>query len=240
MRYAIRLAYNGTAYHGWQKQENAHTVQAELDAALTVLLRTNIETTGCGRTDTGVHARNYMAHFDVLTEIPQELVYKINKILPQDIVVFSIIKVANTFHSRFDAVSREYAYYIRFSKDPFLQGQYWLRQNNLDYNKMNEAAHLLIGKKGFCCFCKGEPPNGNDVCDVISAKWEYNDKGAEFRILADRFLRNMVRAIVGTLIEVGNHKITLEEFQLILTQGNRSDAGNSVPAEGLFLEKVEY
>lgn len=240
MRYSLTMAYKGTAYHGWQRQENAHSVQAELEKALSVLCRQTMEVVGCGRTDTGVHARHYVAHFDFDGELPGQVVYRLNGLLPKDIAVSGIEEVSDDFHARFSALARTYGYYIHFKKDPFLDGLSWQRNDNMDFELMNSAAEMLSGKRDFSCFCKGEAPNGNFICDVHSAAWERTADTAVFRISADRFLRNMVRAIVGTLLDVGLHKMSLAEFQELLNSGTRSDAGNSVPAEGLFLERIEY
>lgn len=240
MRYALTLSYKGTAYHGWQRQENAHSVQAELEKALSILCRQSMEIVGCGRTDTGVHARHYVAHFDFDGELPGQLVYRLNGLLPRDIAVSGMEEVSDDFHARFSALERIYGYYIHFKKDPFLDGLSWQRNDNMDFGAMNSVAEMLVGKKDFSCFCKGEAPNGNYTCEVYSAIWERTANSAVFRISADRFLRNMVRAIVGTLLDVGSHKMSKEDFAKLLESGTRSDAGNSVPAEGLFLEEVRY
>ena len=240
MRYKLHLSYNGSGYHGWQVQENAVSVQETLQKQLSLICRENIEVIGCGRTDTGVHARNYVAHFDLDAELPENFVFRINGMLPADIAIDSCEKTSDDFHARFDATHREYKYYLHFQKDPFLEGVSWFRHRNLDFILMNEAAMLLVGKKEFTCFCKGEAPNSNYTCHVFDANWEWNESSAVFRITADRFLRNMVRAIVGTLMEVGTGKIGVEDFKTILQNGTRSDAGSSVPAHGLFLENIEY
>lgn len=240
MRFAMQLSYNGSNYHGWQAQENVPTVQAEIEKALYIIMQRQVSIIGCGRTDTGVHAKQYTAHFDLEIPLPVNLTHRLNSLLPADIAIHECTQVSETFHARFDAVFRQYRYYIHYQKDPFKQQTSWLRQGNLDFELMNEAASFLVGTKEFKCFCKGEPPNGNYNCQVLEAFWETEESGAIFTISANRFLRNMVRAIVGTLIEVGQHKISIDEFKSILQNGTRSDAGNSVPAHGLFLEKVEY
>lgn len=240
MRYAITLAYNGANYHGWQKQENANSVQSELDMALSTLLRSTIETLGCGRTDTGVHARHFVAHFDYDQELPTNLAFKLNALLPKDISIFKIQQVADTFHARFDATKRKYTYHIHFSKDPFIHTMSWLRPADLDFGAMNEACKQLLGTKDFQCFCKGSTLNEKYECTIYEAGWQNQKDKAVFTITANRFLRNMVRAIVGTLMEIGTGKRTMQDLQDIIQSKNRSDAGNSVPAFALFLEEIEY
>lgn len=240
MRYAITLAYKGTQYHGWQKQANAHTVQNEIDTQLSILCRQTIETMGCGRTDQGVHAKNFVAHFDFDGTLPENAVHRLNGMLPQDIAIADIKPTAPHFHARFDATYRAYAYRLHFEKNPFINDISWQRPNNLNFELMNEAAAMLIGMHDFKCFCKGAPPMDNYNCHVSTAAWQWDAHTAIFEIQANRFLRNMVRAIVGTLIDVGMGKTSLPDFQSILTSGNRSDAGTSVPAHGLTLEGVGY
>lgn len=240
MRFAITLAYHGGRYHGWQRQGNAHTVQAELEQALATILQQPIETMGCGRTDTGVHAKHFVAHFDYNASLPTDLVHRLNSLLPNDIAVNATVQTTDGFHARFDAVSRKYAYCIHFDKNPFLEGLSWKRSNNIQLDLMQNATNLLVGKKDFRCFCKGPAPNDNYECNVTEAHWAFSENGITFTITANRFLRNMVRAIVGTLLYVGSSKMTIVEFEQILKNGTRSDAGNSVPACGLFLEEVTY
>lgn len=240
MRYAISICFKGTAYKGWQKQENALTVQAEVERAFNLLTRTNTEITGCCRTDSGVHAKQLVAHFDVIEPLEADALYRLNAILPKDIVVTDLYSVSDTFHARFDATLREYTYHIHLNKNPFKEGLSWQRVNNIDFATMNVAAAMIVGEKEFRCFCKGDAPNDNYSCKVFTAHWEYNQEAAVFRISANRFLRNMVRAIVGTLMEVGLGKLSLDEFKAILENGTRSDAGSSVPAVGLYLERVVY
>jgi len=240
MRFALRLSYKGTHYHGWQLQENANTVQAEIEKALATLFQTNMEIAGCGRTDTGVHARDYVAHFDTDKPLPDRFLNRINSLLPTDISVSDCWEVQDNFNARFDAKSREYSYYIHCHKNPFSEEISWQRNGELNIEKMNQAAQLLIGKKAFACFCKGEPPNGSYICDVSDAAWIKKENQYIFTISANRFLRNMVRAIVGTMVEIGTDKMSIESFKSVLDNGARSDAGQSVPAHGLFLEKVEY
>lgn len=241
MRYLIQLAYKGTNYHGWQKQPNVHSVQGELDGKLTTLLAEPIETIGCGRTDTGVHAKDFYAHFDVNKHIDEQyLVFKLNNFLSKDIAVCSIQKVADDFNARFDAAWREYEYWISRKPDPFLLDQSWFLHGDLDIDAMNQAAQLLIGKKDFECFSKVHTQVNNFICDVMYANWELKDNKLVFTIKANRFLRNMVRAIVGTLVDVGKGKITIDDVNKILASKNRCEAGHSVPAHGLFLTHIHY
>lgn len=241
-RYFIKLAYNGGNYHGWQLQENAHTVQAELNNALSTVFSEKIETTGCGRTDTGVHAKEFYAHFDSEKHNldNNDLVFKINKFLPKDIGLSKIIKVQETAHARFDAISRTYHYYISRVKDPFLHGSSYFLYGALDIAAMNKAAQLLFEYSDFSCFSKSKTQVKTNDCKITEAQWEQQGDILVFKISANRFLRNMVRAIVGTLLEAGRNQISTEDFKNIIENKNRSDAGFSVPAEGLFLTKVKY
>ena len=240
MRYKIELAYNGSNYAGWQIQPNAPTVQDALDRALSTIANTPIETMGCGRTDAGVHAKYFVAHFDGPENLPADLGHRLNKMLPADIKIFAVAPCADDFHARFDATLREYEYHIQDGKDPFAPKTFWWYAHSLNIEAMNHCAALLVGQHDFSAFCKGEAPNNNPLCTVFKAEWTTMGNGYCFTIQANRFLRNMVRAIVGTLVDVGLDKISVGEFQQIFAKGNRSDAGNSVPAEGLFLTKVEY
>ncbi len=241
MRYVIRLAYKGTRYHGWQKQHNALSVQSVLDEKLSLLIGENIETLGCGRTDTGVHAKDFYVHFDATK--PQDgahLVYKLNHILPDDIAVYEVFEAPETFNARFDATSRTYEYWITQLPNPFLVEEAWYRYGKLDIEQMNAAAKLLLGKKDFECFSKVHTQVNNFICEITHAEWTCQHDRLVFTITANRFLRNMVRAIVGTLVEVGKGKLTLQDVQNILDSKNRCEAGQSVPAHGLFLTKIEY
>lgn len=241
MRYLIQLTYKGTNYHGWQKQYNAHSVQSEVDEKLSLLLGQNIETLGCGRTDKGVHAKNFYAHFDATSEWDcTQLEYKLNQVLPHDIVICKVLKVNDDFNARFDALTRTYEYWIIQKKDPFLEEQAWFQPKELDVETMNKAANLLIGKKDFQCFSKVQTQVQNFICDVQFAQWENNNQKLIFTITANRFLRNMVRAIVGTLIEVGKGHKTIENVQAILESKDRNKAGQSVPAHGLYLTEILY
>jgi len=244
-RYFLKLAYNGADYHGWQSQKNAHTVQQELEKALSTLSGgTIIPLTGAGRTDTGVHARNYYAHFDSKDNISlvdlEHLVYKLNQLLPDSIAVAEAFRVNNDAHARFSATSRKYRYYISRTYNPFSVGFAWRLTIPLDINLMNEAAALLLSHNDFKCFAKAGGQTKTTLCTIETSRWFPEGNSLVYEVKADRFLRNMVRAIVGTLIEVGKHRLSLEEFNQVLLNGSRSDAGQSVPAYGLFLEDVEY
>lgn len=244
-RYFIELSYLGAHYHGWQIQPNAMTVQEKLQEVLSMLFKTEIKITGCGRTDTGVHAKAFFAHVDVdleLLSFPKEqLIYKLNSILPHDIAIHKIFEVRKDAHARFDAVSRTYEYYLSEEKNPFTQDLYYQSPyKSLDFNLMNTAARILFEYNDFECFSK----TGTDVatfnCKIMQAKWTKKDDMWIFTIQADRFLRNMVRAIVGTLIEVGRGHMNLNDFRKVIEGKKRSEAGWSVPGKGLFLSKVEY
>lgn len=245
MRYFIFFSYDGTNYHGWQIQPNANSVQQELQHALSTILRKNIEVVGAGRTDTGVHARHMAAHFDWQKDkIPMaldQLAYRLNRILPRDIAVYEVREVSPEMHARFSATSRTYHYYIHTRKDPF-ERHYSLQINYpLDFKKMNEAAEYFLHHEDYAAFCKAGGDNKTTICHVTTAQWVQTSPTTwYFEITANRFLRNMVRAVVGTLIDVGRGKITMEQFLNILHNGTRSDAGESMPGNALFLEKVEY
>jgi tRNA pseudouridine38-40 synthase len=241
-RLFLRISYDGTAYHGWQVQPNATTVQGVLDKALTTLLRENIESVGCGRTDTGVHARKFYLHFDLSSEFsdPQRLLHSLNGILPSDIAAHEFIAVDAQAHARFDATLRTYDYRVATSKDPFLVNRAWFHARPYDVDKMNAAAVLLLDHSEYGCFCKGKLEEQTTQCTVSKAVWNVQDGELVFTISANRFLRNMVRAIVGTLLEVGEETISLDDFREILHSGNRSEAGRSVPAHGLYLMDVRY
>ncbi len=241
MRYFVEFSYNGTKYHGWQSQPNASSIQQTLNDALSVILRSPIETMGAGRTDAGVHARQMYAHFDFDHALEDtKVVYKLNSFLPEDISVQKIFAVDDKAHARFDASSRTYDYYIHRQKDVFSYKSSWFYKNDLDVELMNQAAKILLGRHDFQCFSKTHSDVNNYYCDVIQASWNAVGNHLVFTIEADRFLRNMVRAIVGTLINVGLGKTNLEEFKKIILAKNRSEAGVSVPAHGLYLTKIKY
>ena len=265
MRYCLCLSYDGAEFCGWQIQPNAPSVQACLEAALSRLLQRPVAVTGAGRTDTAVHAFHYVAHFDWDGPLPFEasdFTYKLNAILPRSVVVHSAFPVADDFHARFGAVRREYTYFIHRRKDPFLRGYSWLcAYPELDFDAMNVACRHLLGTHDFSCFEKTGGDNKTSVCTVFDAFWApyvpshitvMGEGGMApglcpplphywyFRIAADRFLRNMVRATVGSLIEVGRGKHRPEWIADLIASGTRSDAGESVPGHALFLNKVSY
>lgn len=241
LRYFIRFSYNGTNYHGWQYQPNAVSVQETMNKAISTILNASVDLVGAGRTDTGVHAKEMFAHFDSQTGFePETIVHKLNSFLPKDIVVFEIIAVHDDAHARFDAKKRTYHYFINTSKDAFLQDQSWYFQQKLDVELMNEAAKLLLDYTDFQCFSKSNTAVNTYNCDISEAFWTQRNNQLVFTISADRFLRNMVRAIVGTLINVGLHKITLADFTKIIESKDRSEAGFSVPAHGLYLTNIVY
>ena len=241
MRYFIKLAYNGTNYHGWQVQPNASSVQETLNNALSVILNSDINSMGAGRTDTGVHAKEMFAHFDYTPTLEIEsTLHKLNSYLPKDIAIYDIIPVHEDAHARFDAKKRTYQYHISSAKDVFSQEECWYYHQNLEVELMNQAAKILLNHTDFQCFSKVNTDVNTFNCTIYEAYWKQENNQLIFTISADRFLRNMVRAIVGTLVNVGLHKITLADFNSIIENKNRSEAGFSVPAQGLFLTKIEY
>lgn len=242
MRYFVYFAYDGTNYHGWQIQPNAVSVQEELNKALSLLLRSNIETIGAGRTDTGVHAATMVAHFDYsVIENPQKLVDKLCRVLPCDISVSDIRRVTDDANSRFDALSRTYHYNVYFKKNPFLRHYAVRLFYQPDFDLMNEAAHRLLSVSDFTSFSKLGTDVKTNICHVTHAEWvQVNKEVWRFEITANRFLRNMVRAIVGTLLDVGRHKISLSDFNEIIEKKNRCAAGESVPGNALSLVDISY
>lgn len=241
-RYFVELAYKGSAYHGWQIQPNALSVQECLNKALSTITRQPIETTGCGRTDTGVHASIFFAHVDLSNPIEStsQLVFQLNAVLPPDVRIRALHPVEDHAHARFDATLRSYGYYIFRKPGPFLQGLGWYFNRPLDLEAMNEAAQLCISYTDFASFGKSGGQQHTTLCRVTECHWEAMGNSLLFTVSANRFLRGMVRAMVGTLIEVGEHKMSIDDFGNLLQQGNRTLAGESVPAEGLFLEEVRY
>lgn len=244
-RFFVELSYKGTRYHGWQIQKNAHTVQEVLDQALSMVFRQSIETVGCGRTDTGVHARKFYAHFDV-HETPQgmdleHMVYRLNSVLPADIGIYALHPVKADAHARFDALSRSYAYYMHFKKDPFLSDFSWQVRKWPDIALMNTAAEIIRTYTDFSCFSKAHTQVYTNNCILYHAYWTLQeDHSLVFHISANRFLRNMVRAIVGTLLDVGYGVYPAERIHTILESKDRANAGTSVPARGLFLTNIIY
>ncbi len=265
MRYIIRLSYDGSAFCGWQIQNNDRTVQGDLEKALRTLTGSEVSVTGAGRTDTDVNAVNYIAHFDLPDEVrvdAEQLCYKLNAILPREVVAHEVCEAGEVpgdgagggFHARFDAKSREYHYFIHFRKDPFCEKFSYRMRYPLDISRMNEAARFLLGEHDFSCFEKTGGNNATSICTVTEARWmTYEPTHVSmtgmpyepsdyivFRIKANRFLRNMVRAVVGSLIEVGRGKREPAWIAELLAHGTRSDAGTSVPGKALFFTGAEY
>ncbi|MBN4072836.1 tRNA pseudouridine(38-40) synthase TruA [Crocinitomix catalasitica] len=241
-RYFLHLAYKGTNFFGWQIQAKHQSVQAVIESALaSVHSNREIAVTGCGRTDTGVHASNFYAHFDSDLDIEKDhFIYKLNSLVGDDIVIKDLIPVDPKAHARFDATARTYHYFIHQKKDPFAQETSWFNKQELALDKMNKACLILQNHTDFQCFSKVNTEMNNFNCEIGHARWIQSEKGIIFRITANRFLRNMVRAIVGTMIEIGLEKIEVNELTKILESKDRSMAGESVPAQGLFLADVRY
>lgn len=243
MRYFIQLSYKGTNYHGWQIQPDQISIQEEIEGAFLIAFQKKIEIVGCGRTDTGVHAKNYWAHFEAL-QLPssiEQLVFKLNNLLPKDIVVHQIKPVSDEAHARFDATFRRYIYQITDVKNPFILEFAHYVIKKLDIAKMNEACKVLYSYENFKSFSKVKTQVYTYNCKIMHAEWKKNKEGLiSFEIQANRFLRNMVRAIVGTMIDVGLGKISINDFKQIIESKNRSNAGTSVPAKGLFLVEIGY
>jgi tRNA pseudouridine38-40 synthase len=243
-RYFIRLAYNGIHFHGWQIQHNANTIQQLLNECFTIILEEEVKLTGTGRTDTGVHAKEFFAHFDVKTKIEtskiENMIFKLNSYLPDDVVIYDIFPVLPDAHARFDAISRTYQYFISLIKNPFEKEFSYYVYGYLNVKMMNKAAEMLLDYQDFSCFSKSKTQVKTNNCHIMEAYWKKEDNMLVFTIKADRFLRNMVRAIVGTLLDLGREKITIDDLRKIIEGKNRSDAGFSVPACGLFLTKIEY
>jgi len=248
MRYFVTFSYDGGRYHGWQIQPNGDSVQERLQKALSTLLREDISVTGAGRTDAGVHARMMVAHFDTeaLFEAAegingQQLAYKLNRLLPCDIAVQRVERVSDDLHARFSATSRMYRYYIHTVKDPFLRSYSCEIHYPLDFGAMNEAALTLLAYDDFGAFCKSGADVKTTLCEVTHAQWVQTSATTwYFEIRANRFLRNMVRAVVGTLIEVGRGRLSLDDFRRVIEGKCRSDAGESMPGNALFLEDIVY
>lgn len=243
-RYFIELAYNGSAYHGWQRQPNGISVQETLENALALILGLpGISLTGAGRTDTGVHARQMFAHFDVekpFSVAPEILPYRLNRFLPPDIVVYSVKPVHADAHARFDAVSRRYEYHITRKKNPFLTGYAWELHRTLDTAALEKAAEMIGGFTDFSAFSKAHAAHKTPFCQVSDSHWEFRGDLWIYHIAADRFLRNMVRAITGTLIEISEGKLPLDDLPQLVASGDRKLAGESAPAHGLYLVEVAY
>lgn len=242
MRYFITFSYDGTRYHGWQRQPNGISVQEELERALSIVTRRETQVVGAGRTDTGVHARMMVAHADIDGDVDcEQMVYRLNRILPRDIAVSGMRPVADDMHARFSAVSRTYHYYIHTRKDPFRRHYSCELHYPLDFDLMNEAAKTLMEYDDFGSFCKSNSDVKTTICHVTEAHWDCVGDGAwQFTITANRFLRNMVRAVVGTLVDVGRHRLTLADFRNVIEKGTRTAAGESMPGNALFLDNIEY
>jgi len=241
LRYFLELSYKGTHYHGWQTQPNAVSIQESIEKALSTLLGFPTSIMGAGRTDAGVHAKQMFAHFDSNNVVDtQQLTYRLNRFLPADIAIHNIHQVQPDAHARFDAIARSYTYRVHTKKNPFLQETSWYYAKELDFEMMNKAAKALLFFEDFQSFSKTHTDVKTYICDISEAYWEQNGSEWHFHITANRFLRNMVRAIVGTLIEIGLHKISIDELVQIIEAKDRSKAGFSVPAHGLYLTKIVY
>ncbi len=242
MRYFIHFAYDGTNYHGWQIQPDANSVQEELQKALSVLLRHDVEIVGAGRTDAGVHARQMVAHFEWDGQLDcQQTAYRLGRMLPRDIAIYRMEPVADDMHARFSAVRRTYHYYLHTERDPFCRQYSCELHYDLDFERMNEAGRILCTYEDFGAFCKSHSDVKTTLCKVSEAHWiQVDSTHWYFRISANRFLRNMVRAVVGTMIDVGRGRITLDDFRKIVEGKQRTQAGESMPAHALFLEEIEY
>jgi tRNA pseudouridine38-40 synthase len=241
MRYFLEFAYKGTHYHGWQYQPNATSVQETLNKAISTILKKEIDLVGAGRTDSGVHASQMFAHFDydLEFEIPH-LIHKLNSFLPKDIALLNIHNVPEEAHARFDAIKRTYQYHIHTTKDAFESDDSWYYHNSLNIELMNEACKILFNYIDFECFSKVHTDVNTFNCKIYEAHWQQIENRLVFTITADRFLRNMVRAIVGTMVNIGLEKVSLPDFIQIIKSKDRNKAGFSVPAHGLYLTKVEY
>ena len=242
MRYLLELSYNGTNYHGWQIQSNSITVQEVIEKALSVILNQKTQVVGAGRTDAGVHAAYFCLHFDYSNSIDDQkgFIYKLNSYLRSDIYVINILKVSDDFHARFDALTRTYQYKLTTTKNPFLKDQAYYIRKNLDFSKMNLAALKLFNYTNFKCFSKSNTDVKTYNCTIKKAVWVFRDNCWFFEISANRFLRNMVRAIVGTLIEIGEGKKEVEYLDYVIKNQKRELAGYSVPAHGLYLVNILY
>ncbi len=242
LRYFVELSYKGTNYHGWQIQPDAISVQEKVNNAFSKILNTPINVVAAGRTDTGVHASQMFVHLDSDIKLDtSNYLYKINAVLPDDIVVYSIFRVGDNAHTRFDAINRSYEYHIYQGRNPFnLETSWQIHHQVLDIKAMNNAASILKNYTSFKCFSKSKTDVKTYDCNIVNAEWKQQNNTITFYITANRFLRNMVRAIVGTLVEIGLGKKNKQDFVKIIESQNRSNAGSSAPAKGLFLTKVEY
>jgi tRNA pseudouridine38-40 synthase len=241
-RYFVELSYDGTPFHGWQIQQNAKSIQQTLNEALSTVIRHQIYVIGCGRTDTGVHAKKFIAHFDCPIVLDQvlDIMFKVNCVLPKEIALHQLQQSKPEFHARFDATSRAYEYFISKVKNPFTVMRAYEYRETLDIDLMNKACEALFEYKDFTSFAKLHGDTETNLCDIHRAEWSTSGNMIIFHVVANRFLRNMVRAMVGTLIEVGRKKITVDEFRSIIESKDRSKAGYSVPAHGLYLVDISY
>ena len=242
LRYFVEISYLGKNYHGWQVQPNVITVQEKINSAFSLILGTPIHVMGAGRTDTGVHASQMFVHLDSDSELSNEThLYKLNSVLPNDIAIHNIFQVKDNAHTRFNAIQRSYEYKIYLGRDPFQLDTTWqFFKSELNVNNMNKAATILKNHTNFKCFSKSKTDVSTYNCTITNAEWILKDKSLTFHITADRFLRNMVRAIVGTLVSIGQGKNTVEDMSKIIESENRSKAGTSAPAQGLSLTKISY
>ena len=241
MRYFLELSYNGKNYAGWQRQNNAVSVQEVLEDNLSKILNNKIEIVGCGRTDAGVHAKQYFAHVDIEKALPENFLYRINNMLPEDIAIQKIFNVKPDFHARFDAINRTYKYFIHFEKNPFLEDYSFLLLNKtLDISAMNHCLSLILGEHDFSCFEKKGSDNKTSVCVLKDAFFEQNENGLVFTITANRFLRNMVRRITAAMLMLGLNQLSAEEIILAVLEKKDLQVKMAVPAKGLFLWKIEY
>jgi tRNA pseudouridine38-40 synthase len=240
VRYVLEIAYDGTEYHGWQSQLNGTTVQEALELQLAKILGAKINIMGCGRTDAGVHASHFILHFDYDNDLPDRFKFRINRMLPSDIAVYEAFEVTDNFHSRFSATYRKYIYKTHFRKNPFQEGGSLFLFQMPSVDKMNEACKLLVQHDDFASFCKRNADGKTTICDLMLAEWVEVEYGFEFHVKANRFLRNMVRALVGTLLDVGYGTLSLEQLEQIIKDKKRSSSGKSVAARGLYLEEIGY
>lgn len=240
MNYCAEIAYNGTDFSGWQRQINAPSIQQEIEQSLSLVLQDTIKIIGCGRTDTGVHARSYFFNFNCDFLVPKNLIFKLNNMLPKSIVFYALWEVNQDFNARFDAIDRTYQYHINSIKNPFLYDLSFYAPQKLDIAAMNEACTYLLGKQDFSSFSKVKTEVNNFYCEISHAAWELNENETVFTITANRFLRNMVRAIVVTMMEVGINKYIPKDIKTIIAAKNRNAAGKSVAAHALFLTSIKY
>ena len=240
MRYAAEIAYKGTHYHGWQSQPNGVTVQQMIEAVLEKILQVRTPIMGCGRTDAGVHATAFIFHFDYAEELPIQFILRMNQNLPDDIACHDAFLVADNFHSRFHATYRKYIYKVHYRKNPFLQESSLFLYKVPELAPMNAACEVLLKTKDFASFCKSGADNKTTLCDLMLAEWIETDVGLEFHVQANRFLRNMVRALVGTMLDVGYGRTSLEQMEEIIASKHRSSSGKSVAAKGLYLAEIGY